>query len=99
MCLGFLAHASSYMLSLASLSASLSMSSKFLGVGLALELFRFDFLLGASVFGFLRTSLLAIFRVCASHLSKSLGVAPPWERWDLRIVARISLGVLCVCRD
>jgi hypothetical protein len=42
--------------------------------------------------------LSAILLVCAIHLSKFLGVAPPWLRCDLRIASSISLRVLCGCR-
>jgi hypothetical protein len=38
---------------------------------------------------------LAIFLVCAIHLSKFLGVAPLSLRWDLRIAAVVSLDVTC----
>jgi hypothetical protein len=46
----------------------------------ALALLRFDLLLGAAVFGFLGKPLLAILMVCAIHLSKFFGVAPPLVR-------------------
>lgn len=97
LCLIFPAHASSYMLSRERLSACLSIASKFFVDGVALALFRFDFLLGASVVGFLRMTFFAILLVCAIHLSKFLGVAPPWLRWDLRIASIFSLGSLCGC--
>lgn len=79
-CLFILAHASAYMLSRARLSASLTISSKFLDGGVALALLRFDLLLGATVFCFLRISFLASLLVCAIHLSKFFGVAPPLFR-------------------
>jgi len=93
LCLGFLAQASSYMLSRASLAVTLSISSKFFGDGVATALCRFDLLLGRAAFASVRMSFFAILLACAIHLSKFLGVAPPCVRRDLRMASGVLLDV------